>query len=109
MSTGLIDCDENGQWRRFDDDDYFKRYEKRLTGEARKTRNRKVREEQIEWKAIDDIFSQARRQPRKGSAGTQHVRSAIGLPSVLFSSQGPWSHERNGPAQPVVKNSCLRP
>jgi len=80
MSTGLIDCRENGQWRRFDDDDYFKRTEERLTGRSRKTLKRKVLEEQIEWKAIDDIFSQGRRQPRTGSAGTQPGHNTSGRP-----------------------------
>lgn len=62
MSACLIELDENGQWCRIDDDDYFKRTEERLTGENRKALNRKVREEQIEWKAMDDFNSRPRRQ-----------------------------------------------
>ena len=80
MSASLLDHDEQGQYCRIDDDEYFTRTEERLTGKTRKAINRKVREEQIKWQETDNLINEAKRGLRKGSGGTQQGHNTSGRP-----------------------------
>ena len=80
MSAGLLDSDEQEQYCRIDDDAFFQRAEERLTGKPGRAFKRKVRGEQIEWQAVDNLINEAKRDLGKVTSGTQPGHNTSGRP-----------------------------